>query len=139
MAGNTSTIDVAALRVQWESHLPISQLCSNFTVTRDQMTRLKFLYDLPPRHDRSLRYKPPRDPGPDDAEELASRSSLSLAPQIAARVTCVQVTWSEETRLARTVTKNPSAGLLRWVNASELVQRFLSDSNDETEPPVEVD
>ena len=139
MPGNTATIDVAVLRIQWDSQIPMAAICTHWTISKDQLVRLRDVLPLPKRMDRSLRYKPPRDPGPDDAEELASRSSLSLAPQIAARVTCVQVTWSEETRLARTVTKNPGAGLLRWVNASELVQRFLSDSHDETEPPVEVD
>jgi len=139
MPGNTATIDVAVLRIQWVSQMPMAAICTHHTISKDQLIRLKSVYDLEPRHDRSRRFKPPRDPGPDDAEELASRSSLSLAPQIAARVTCVQVTWSQETRLARTVTKNPGAGLLRWVNANELVQRFLSDSHDETEPPVEVD
>ena len=124
MAGDTATIDVAFLREQWASHIPISQICTNFTITRDQVTRLKFVYDLPPRHDRSLRYKPPRDPGPDDAEELASRESLSLAPQIAARVTCVQAMWTEQTRLDRTMPTAPGAGMLRWINAKEIVQRF---------------
>ncbi len=139
MPGNTTAIDVSVLAIQWESPMPMVAICTHHSITKDQLIRLRDFHELPKRHDRSRRYKPPRDPGPDDAEELASRSSLSLAPQIAARVTCVQVTWSEETRLARTVTKNPKAGLLRWVNASELVQRFLSDSTDETEPPVEVD
>jgi hypothetical protein len=124
VAGDTATIDVAFLREQWASHIPISQICTNFTITRDQVTRLKFVYDLPPRHDRSLRYKPPRDPGPDDAEELASRESLSLAPQIAARVTCVQAMWTEQTRLDRTMPTAPGAGMLRWINAKEIVQRF---------------
>jgi len=124
VAGDTATIDVAFLREQWASHIPISQICTNFTITRDQVTRLKFVYDLPPRHDRSLRYKPPRDPGPDDAEELASRESLSLAPQIAARVTCVQAMWTEQTRLDRTMPTAPGAGMLRWINAKDIVQRF---------------
>ena len=139
MPGNTTAIDVTVLAIQWESPMPMAAICTHHSITKDQLIRLRDFHELPKRHDRSRRYKPPRDPGPDDAEELASRSSLSLAPRIAARVTCVQVTWSEETRLARTVTKNPGAGLLRWVNANELVQRFLSDSTDETEPPVEVD
>jgi hypothetical protein len=127
MPGDTATIDVAILREQWASHIPISQICTNFTITRDQVTRLKFVYDLPPRHDRSLRYKPPRDPGPDDEEERASRESLSLAPQIAARATCVQAMWTEQQRLDRTMATTPSEGMLRWIKAKEIVQRFAKD------------
>jgi hypothetical protein len=127
MAGNTSAIDLAVLRVQWESQIPMAAICTHWTVTKDQLVRLRDHYALPKRHDRSLRYKPPRDPGPDDAEELASRESLSLAPQIAARVTCVQAMWTEQTRLDRTMPTAPGAGMLRWINAKEIVQRFARD------------
>lgn len=138
MPGNTATIDVAVLRIQWVSQMPMAAICTHHTISKDQLIRLKSVYDLAPRHDRSRRYKPPRDPGPNDAEELASRAGLELAPQIAERVTSVQAMWTEDVRLSRTVTKSPGAGLLRWVNASEIVQRFLRD-DDESEPLVEVD
>lgn len=138
MPGNTATIDVAVLRIQWDSQIPMAAICTHWTISKDQLVRLRDVLPLPKRMDRSLRYKPPRDPGPNDAEELASKSSLSLAPQIAERVTSVQAMWSEDVRLSRTVTKSPGAGLLRWVNASEIVQRFLRD-DDESEPLVEVD
>ena len=64
--GNTATINVVSFRAQWDSHIPIRALCENFTITRDQVTRLKFVWDLPPRHDRRLRFKPvrQRDPTP---------------------------------------------------------------------------
>jgi hypothetical protein len=136
VAGYTATIDVALLREQWASHIPIAQICSNFTVTRDQMTRLKFVFDLPPRHDRRLRYKPPRTPKPGDAEELASQSSLSLAPQIAERVTLVQSLWTSEMRFARQVNKSGAAFSLRHIRVDDLVDRFLGD---EEEPIVEID
>ena len=42
---------------------------------------------------------------PDEAELAASEGSLDLAPMVAARVTCVQVTWSEAVRAERLATK----------------------------------
>jgi hypothetical protein len=135
VAGYTATIDVSLLREQWSSHIPIAHICANFTVTRDQFTRLKFLFDLPPRHDRSLRYKPPRAPKPGDAEELASQSGLALAPQIAERVTIVQAMWSAEVRLSRQVHQGTPFSL-RHIRVDDLVERFLGD---EDEPLVEID
>lgn len=127
MPGNTATIDAAILRVQWESQMPMAAICTHWTIAKDQLIRLRDVWHLPKRHDRSLRYKPPRDPGPDDEEERASRESLSLAPQIAARATCVQAMWTHQQRLDRTMATTPSEGMLRWIKAKEIVQRFAKD------------
>ena len=127
MPGNTATIDAAILRVQWESQMPMAEICTHWTIAKDQLIRLRDVWHLPKRHDRSLRYKPPRDPGPDDEEERASRDSLSLAPQIAARATCVQAMWTEQQRLDRTMATKPSEGMLRWIKAKDIVQRFAKD------------
>lgn len=98
MAGNTSRIDAAILRVQWASYLPMAAICSHWTISKDQLIRLRNVWQLPLRLDRKRRYKPSRAErmlDPDEAELRASESSLSLAPMVAARVTCVQASWTE--------------------------------------------
>jgi hypothetical protein len=107
--------------------MPMAEICTHWTIAKDQLIRLRDVWHLPKRHDRSLRYRPPRDPGPDDEEERASRESLSLAPQIAARATCVQALWTEQQRRDRTMATTPSGGMLRWINAKDIVQRFADD------------
>lgn len=116
MPGNTATIDVAQFRAAWDAHVPIRQLCVDYTVTRDQVTRLKFVWSLSPRHDRSLRWKPGRDdrePDPDADEIAASESSLDLAPWVADQVTCVQAMWTDRMWEERLVTKTPEFRLSR--------------------------
>jgi hypothetical protein len=124
--GNTAAINVESLRVQWAAHIPIARLCQNFTVSRDQMTRLKFVLELPPRHDRSLRFKPPRPKPPTPEEIAASEASLSFAPAIAAAVTCVQVTWDARTREERQVTK-PTAFSLRRIELNDELRDEIDD------------
>lgn len=106
-------------------------MCDNFSVTRDQVTRLKFVWHLPPRHDRRYRFKPAREVPPDAAEEAASQASLNLAPQIAARVTCVQITWDDRTRADRQVVK-PQAFSVRVIDvpaeAAGLLEEFEGDA-----------
>lgn len=109
MAGNTATIDIAQFRADWAAHVPIRALCISYTVSRDQVTRLKFVWNLPPRHDRSLRWKPgpeDREPDPDAAELAASEASLDLAPWVADQVTNAHATWTdrewEERRVEKT-------------------------------------
>jgi hypothetical protein len=90
--GNTATINVVTFRAQWDSHIPIRSLCENFTITRDQVTRLKFVWDLPPRHDRRLRFKPIRQRDP-------------TAREIAQACREIQARWDAHTRHERQVTK----------------------------------
>lgn len=103
--GNTATICVATFRADWMAHVTMRDLCERYTVSRDQVVRLRDYWQLPKRHDRKLRRKPERLPPPTPDEIAASESSLGLAPMIAARVTCVQISWTEATRHDRQVTK----------------------------------
>ena len=105
MAGDTSRIDIATLKLQWASHSSYAAICSFWSVSRDQITRLRDVLPLPLRHDRKLRYRPPRSEKPSAAEIAASEASLNLAPMVAARATCVSVHWTEEVRALRRVSK----------------------------------
>lgn len=132
MAGNTAIIDAATLRLQWDSYVPLGSIAQFWSVSSHQLIRLREVWGLPPRNDRKRRYKPSRlermlDP---DADELAaSESSLDLAPMVAERVTCVQITWSEEVRAERQVVKAEPFRLARMETPEEL--RDLLDSESE--------
>lgn len=131
--GNTAAIDIVAFRAAWDRHIPIRQLCVDFTVSRDQVTRLKFVWELAPRHDRSLRWKPGRDdrePDPDADEIAASESSLDLAPWVADQVTNVQAIWSDKTWEDRCVTKTPQFRLAR-VEVPDEYREMIDDLNRE--------
>ena len=95
MAGNTATIDFATLRIQWDSHSAMAAICSYWTITKDQLIRLKSVVPLTPRHDRRFRFKPKRsemrDPTPREIEQ-AKRE--------------IQARWDEATREARCVIKS---------------------------------
>lgn len=105
--GNTATISVAVFRADWMAHLTMRDLCDRHSVSRDQVVRLRDYWALPKRHDRRLRRKPDCLPPPTPEEIAASENNLSLAPMIAARVTCVQISWTEATRAERLVSKPP--------------------------------
>ena len=130
MAGDTSRIDIATLRLQWASHSSYAAICSFWTVTRDQVVRLRDKLPLPLRHDRRLRYRPPRSEKPTAAEIAASEASLSLAPWVAARATCVSVHWTDEVRALRQVTK-PTAFQMRPVEMPEELRGTFDDLNRE--------
>lgn len=132
MAGNTATVDTATLRVQWDAYVPMVEICTHWTITKDQLIRLRDVWCFPRRNDRSRRYKPPRAPKPDAAEELASRETLALAPLVAARVTCVQATWDAATWEARAVRKATPFSLERIETPPE-VRRYLDDWNADAE------
>lgn len=105
MAGDTSRIDIATLKLQWASHSSYAAICSFWSVTRDQVVRLRDVIPLPLRHDRKLRYRPERADKPTPEEIAASEASLNLAPWVAARSTCVTTKWTDEVRSLRQVTK----------------------------------
>jgi len=128
MAGDTSRIDLATLRVQWASHSSYAALCSFWTVTREQIIRLKHVLPLPPRHDRRLRFRPPRNEKPTPEEIAASESSLSLAPMVAARATCVTFQWTDEVRLQRQVMK-PTAFRMEPIETPVELRDVFSDLN----------
>jgi hypothetical protein len=116
MAGNTTAISVAVFKAAWSAHVPIRHLCVAFSITRDQVTRLKFVWNLPPRYDRALRWKPgkeDREPEPDANEVAASESSLDLAPWVADQVTNVQATWTGREWEDRLAVNTPELRLSR--------------------------
>jgi hypothetical protein len=124
--GDTSRIDIATLKVQWASHSSYASLCTFWTVTRDQLVRLRDVVPLPPRHDRRLRYKPPRPEKPTPEEIAASEASLNLAPMVAARATNESVLWTEEVRALRQVRK-ATAFRLAQIDVPDELRHLLDD------------
>lgn len=117
--GNTATIDFQSLRIQWGEHVPISHLCQNFSISRDQMTRLKFVLGLPPRHDRKLRWKPKRS----ETRDPTPREIAQACREIQAR-------WDERTREERAVTKTQHV-TLRFVATPDEADHIIRDHNRE--------
>ncbi len=132
MAGNTSRIDIAVLKIQWASHSSYASLCTFWTVTRDQLVRLRDVVPLPPRHDRRLRFKPPRPEKPTPEEIAASEASLDLAPMVAARATNESSLWTEEVRAQRQV-KKPTAFELRPIEVPPEARDLFDDLNREAQ------
>lgn len=133
MAGDTSRIDIATLKLQWSSHSSYAAICTAWTITKDQLVRLRDVLPLPLRNDRKLRYRPPRSVDNPSPEELrASEESLSLAPMIAARATCVTVHWTEEVRASRRVAK-PEPLRLDVVETSPEIRDMCDDYNSEVQ------
>lgn len=126
MRGDTSRIDIATLKIQWASHSSYASLCTFWTVTRDQLVRLRDVVPLPPRHDRRLRYKPPRPEKPTPEEIAASEASLNLAPMVAARATNESALWTEEVRALRQVRK-ATAFRLAQVDVPDELRHLLDD------------
>lgn len=126
MRGDTSRIDIATLKIQWASHSSYASLCTFWTVTRDQLVRLRDVVPLPPRHDRRLRYKPPRPEKPTPEEIAASEASLNLAPMVAARATVESSLWTEEVRALRQVRK-ATAFRLAQVDVPDELRHLLDD------------
>jgi len=123
MPGNTTRVERSVLELQWDAYIPMAVICQHWTITKDQLVRLRDVWELPLRLDRKRRYKPSRlermlDP---DADELAaSEASLDLAPMVAERVTCVQATWSEEVRIERQAIKPEPFRLARIETPEEM-------------------
>jgi len=98
--GNTATISLTAFRADWLTHLPMRDLCQRYTVSRDQVIRLKHVWELPPRHDRRMRSKPRRmaDPTTTEIQQMCCE---------------IQATWSDDVREHRRVTKTQMVTLHR--------------------------
>lgn len=88
--GNTATISVQQFRADWIEGLPIADLCANYTVSRDQVIRLRDIWSLPLRHDRRARARRPRAGQADPTPE-----------QIRERCLEIQATWDDATRESR--------------------------------------
>ena len=89
-------------------------LCCRYTISRDQVIRLKHVWQLPPRHDRRLRAKPERQRDPTTTE---------------IRQACLQIqaTWSDEVRHDRTVTK-PQPFLLRRIEIDDETRQHIDEA-----------
>lgn len=92
MAGNTATISMQEFRADWCSHLPVAELCIRWTITKDQVVRLRDLWRLPLRNDRKQLRKPTRQADPTPAE-------------IAERAAAIRAGWDADTELERRVVK----------------------------------
>lgn len=99
MAGNTATIDVQAFRCQWDAGIPITTMCCHWTITKDQLLRLKGVFGLCARNDRSRKRKQLEEP--EEAEDRVSAMSLALAPSIAERAAIVRQGWTLEVEHSR--------------------------------------
>ena len=102
MAGVTATISMLEFRADWVSHMPISSLCQRYTISKDQVIRLRDYWQLPLRNDRRLRFKPARcemvDPTPEEIVE---------------RCKAIQAGWDDATREARSVVKRQDFAVQR--------------------------
>ena len=132
MAGNTAAIDRATLEAQWSAYVPMAAICQFWTVSKDQLVRLRGAWNLPLRLDRRRRYKPSRaermlDPTPE--ELAASENSLALAPMVAARATCESALWTDEVRAQRQAVQPTPFRLARIEVPGEL-QDELDESPD---------
>ena len=120
MAGNTATIDFATLRVQWDSHSSMASICAYWTITKDQLIRLKGVVPLAPRHDRRFRFKPKRsemrDPTPREIAQACRE---------------IQAKWDDRTREDRAVHKTQHVTLLR-VEMTPEARAALEEIDDGT-------
>ena len=117
MRGVTATIDVATFRADWLTHMPISALCERWTIRKDQVIRLKVVWELPPRHDRRLRAKPERQPDP-------------TPRQIRRACIRIQSTWDENTREERRVVKTQAVHRRR-IELTDEAREALGGGDDE--------
>lgn len=117
MRGNTATISVAAFRADWLTHMPMRALCQRYTISRDQVIRLKHVWDLPPRHDRRLRAKPERQKDPTPREIAQACREL-------------QAQWDDATREARCVYK-PQPVQMRRIELSDEARDALDAFGDD--------
>ena len=119
MAGVTATISVQSFRTDWQSHMPISSLCVRYTITKDQVIRLRDLWRLPLRNDRRLRFKPTveqvRDPTPEEIVQACKE---------------IQARWDDRTREERSVLKSQHA-LLKHVRMTQEAWEAFEEIGDE--------
>lgn len=131
MAGDTSRVCIETLKVQWGSHSSYAAICSFWTITKDQLVRLRNVVPLPLRNDRRLRFRPGVYVRPSPEEIAASEASLDLAPMVAARATNESALWTDEVRLQRQVTK-PTMFQMQPVETPEELRGTFDDLNRET-------
>jgi hypothetical protein len=135
MAGNTARIDERVLRVQWGEYVPMVAICEYWSITKDQLVRLRDVWSLPLRLDRRRRFKPRGDDkweSPDADEVAASETSLNLAPRVAAAATVIQSGWDEKARTDRAVCK-PAAFSLARIELYGETRQFVDSLNKEVD------
>ena len=119
MAGVTATISVTAFRADWATHMPISALCERWTITKDQVLRLRDVWHLPLRNDRRLRFKPKRsemrDPTPREIKQACKE---------------IQAKWDERTREERAVLKTQHVNLRRIELTGEALDAYQQIEGD---------
>lgn len=108
MAGNTATISLTAFRADWATHMPISALCVRYSVTKDQVIRLRTVWNLPPRNDRRLRFKPRRS----EMRDPTIREIQQACKEIQAK-------WDARTREERAVAKT-DAVQVRFIRMADI-------------------
>lgn len=130
MAGNTATIDVQAFRLQWDAGMPMAVMCSHWTITKDQLIRLKTVWELPLRHDRARKRCPLEHPAV--AEDRASSAGLALAPGVEARAALIRSRWTLEVEHSRRGTSSggPSQHLPKIVSLAA-IRATLAQSDSE--------
>jgi RNase P subunit RPR2 len=84
--GNTTTIDVQTLRMQWSSHSTMASICTYWSISRDQLIRLRDVYSLAKRHDRTKRRKGERYTEPARARAAGFRENAIAGT--GSRATC---------------------------------------------------
>jgi|DEB19_MinimDraft_3_1074340.scaffolds.fasta_scaffold13510_5 hypothetical protein len=112
MAGNTATISVETFRADWCADVSIASLCVRYTITKDQVIRLRDVWELPLRHDRRRRAKPPRQRDPTPAE-------------IARACQRLQESWDDRTREDRRVIKSKPVSVT-IIDTSDSVKRLIT-------------
>ena len=119
MAGVTATISVTAFRADWSTHMPISALCERWTITKDQVLRLRDVWHLPLRNDRRLRFKPKRsemrDPTPREIKQACKE---------------IQARWDARTREERAVIKTQTVHLRRIELTGEALDAYQQIEGD---------
>jgi hypothetical protein len=113
MAGVTATISVTAFRADWETHMPIAALCQRWTISKDQVLRLRDVWHLPLRNDRRLRFKPKRC----DMRDPTPREIIQACKEIQAK-------WDARTREERAVIKTQHVSLRRIEMTDEAREAF---------------
>jgi hypothetical protein len=113
MAGVTATISVTAFRADWETHMPIAALCQRWTISKDQVLRLRDVWGLPLRNDRRLRFKPRRC----DMRDPTPREIIQACKEIQAK-------WDARTREERAVIKTQHVSLRRIEMTDEAREAF---------------
>ena len=113
MAGVTATISVTAFRADWDTHMPMRALCERYTITRDQVIRLRDVWDLPLRNDRRLRFKPKRS----EMRDPTPREIIQACKEIQAK-------WDDRTREERAVIKTQHVSLRRIEMTEEAWEAF---------------